>query len=200
MQDRIVTFLPLLLASVLGVLVYLLNQFSVVPFNQRHAAAQEADLVASSAMLVRLNEKGQAVSRLTASSVQHVPQDDVMLFESPVLLQTEPGKPRITVVGERARTIHRGDQAWFYGAVVLTRDATADGGAELLVRGSEIWLDRQKETAGSAQFITADQGPHHVEAVGFIADHRQQTLELLSKVKMTYVPTARTALGGSVPR
>lgn len=200
MQDRIVTLLPLLLASVLAVLVYLLNQFSVVPFDQRRGAVQEADLLASSATLVRLNVKGQAVSRLTASAVQHVPLDDVMLFDAPVLRQTEPGKPNFTVVGDRARTIHRGDEAWFYGSVVLTRDATADGGAELVVRGSEIWLDRQKEMAGSAKFITADQGPHHVEAVGFIADHRQQTLELLSKVKMTYVPTARAALGGTIAR
>ncbi|MBE9610538.1 LPS export ABC transporter periplasmic protein LptC [Chitinilyticum piscinae] len=196
MRDRIVNLLPLLLASVLAGLVYLLNQFSVVTLNAKKSSPELVDMRASSVTLVRLDASGLAVSRLQASTAEHVPLDEVMYFDAPRLVQTKPGEPQLTVEGVRARTIRKGDEAWFYGNVVLTRAASGTA-AELVVRGSEIWVDQVKQLARSGQFVTADQGPHHLESVGFVADHRQQTLDLLSKVKMTYVPTARAALGGN---
>ncbi|WP_028454542.1 LPS export ABC transporter periplasmic protein LptC [Chitinilyticum litopenaei] len=195
MRDRIVTLLPLLLASVLGALVYLLNQFSVVELGGRRPSPLAVDMVASGAMVVRLNERGMPLSRIQAKDFQHIPKDDTMLFTAPVLYHSPPGQPLLTVVGEKARAVHKGDEVFFTGQVLLTR-AAAPGGAELRVRSSEIWVDTKNERARSSQPVVADQGPHHAEAVGFVADHRQETLELLSQVRMTYVPTARAALGG----
>ncbi|MGL4995579.1 MAG: LPS export ABC transporter periplasmic protein LptC, partial [Deefgea sp.] len=156
------------------------------------------DLIANEAILVRFDEVGLKRSRLVASRVTHVPAQDTMLFESPVLTHTQASKPTIVVIGTRARSIHKASETWFYDATQLRR-APYGNSAELIIDGSDIWIDGNAEIAKSDRFVIARTGQSHAEAVGFVANNKLETLELKSKVKMTYVPTPRPAVSRTTP-
>ena len=154
------------------------------------------DMFGKDSVLLRFDEQGKKRSILIASHVTHIPDNDTMLFEAPVLTQTEPGKPKVVVVGTRAKTVQKASQTWFYDATNLRR-APFEDQAELVIDGRDIWLDSKAEIAKSTQFVTAQMGKNHAEGVGFVLNNMLQTLELKSKVKMTYVPIPRTAPGGA---
>lgn len=184
--------LPLLLLVIVGSLIWVLSRVATNLALPDRVDLNAPDLIADEAALVRFDEAGLKRSRLVASRVTHVPAEDTMLYESPVLTQTQASRPTIVVVGTRARSIHKASETWFYDATQLRR-APYDNQAELIIDGRDIWVDGNAEIAKSDQFVTAKMGRNHAEAVGFVANNKLETLELKSKVKMTYVPIPRSA-------
>lgn len=154
------------------------------------------DMITQRGVLERFDVTGLKRSELIASEVRHFRADDTLLFTEPRLVQTDPGKPVITVTGVRGKSIFKASQVWFYDQVHLRR-APFGQQAELIIHSSDVFLNQATHQASSDAPVVADMGPHHAEAVGFVADNNAQTLLLKSKVKMTYVPTARAALVGA---
>lgn len=190
--------LPLLLLVIVGSLIWVLSRVATNLALPNRVDLNAPDLIANEGTLLRFDEAGLKRSHLIASRVTHVPADDTMLFESPVLTQTQVGKPTIVVVGTRARSIRKASETWFYDATQLRR-APFGNSAELIIDGSDIWIDGNAEIAKSDRFVTARTGQSHAEAVGFVANNKLETLELKSKVKMTYVPTPRSAVPRTNP-
>jgi lipopolysaccharide export system protein LptC len=186
----------MILLVMVGSLIWVLSQVATNISMPQKVDIKAPDLLGKNSVLTRFDEQGLKRSVLVASHVTHIPENDTMLFEAPVLTQTEPGKPTIVVVGTRAKTIHKASETWFYDATTLRR-APFEDQAELVIDGRDIWLDSKAEIATSSQFVTAKMGKNHAEGVGFALNNIRQTLELKSKVKMTYVPTSRSALGGA---
>lgn len=187
MSSWLTRLMPLLLAAALGSLVWLLNWAVEIPNEARAPAANLPDLVAEMARLQRYDQQGLRVTVLTASKAQHIPQDDTMLFDRPWLEQTKPGQPKITVYSDSARTIQRASELWLYGQVEMRR--AADGkNAELAIHTYDMHVDTETQVARSSAPVTAEMGPNRARAVGFVADNKNETLELLSQVSMTYVP------------
>jgi LPS export ABC transporter protein LptC len=175
-----------------GSLIWVLSRVATNLVAPNRIDLNAPDLIAHEAVLVRFDEAGLKRSRMLASQVTHVPAQDTMLFEVPVLTQTQIGRPTIVVLGTRARSVHKASETWFYDATQLRRAPYA-GNPELIIDGRDIWVDGNAEIARSSQFVTAKMGLSHAEAVGFEANNKLETLELKSKVRMTYVPTARPA-------
>lgn len=191
MSARLTRWMPILLAILLGGLIWLLNRAAQLPEDTRAPEPGLPDLIAESARIQRFDAQGDLVSVLTAAEVRHLPQDDTMLFEQPRLEQTRPGQPKITLTGERARSVNRATEVWFAGEVEMRR--AADGrNPELLILTRDMHVDTEKQIARASAPVTAEMGVHRVRAVGFVADHRNETLQLLSQVSMTYVPNKRT--------
>lgn len=190
--------LPLLLLLIVGSLIWALSRVATNLALPNRVDLNAPDLIANEGTLVRFDEVGLKRSRLVASRVTHVPAQDTMLFESPVLTHTQVNKPKVVVVGTRARSIHKASETWFYDATQLRR-APYDNNAELIIDGRDIWVDGNAEIAKSDQFVTARTGQSHAEAVGFVLNNKLETLELKSKVKMTYVPTPRPAAPSATP-
>ncbi|MBS1156945.1 MAG: lptC [Proteobacteria bacterium] len=191
MSSWLTRLMPLLLAAALGGLVWLLNWAVEIPNEARAPAANLPDLIAERARLQRYDQQGLRVTVLTASRVQHIPQDDTMLFDQPWLEQTKPGLPKITVFSDRAKTIQRASELWLFGQVEMRR--AADGkNAELAIHTRDMHVDTETQVARSSAPVTAEMGLNRARAVGFVADNKNETLELLSQVSMTYVPQKRT--------
>ncbi len=190
--------LPLLLLVIVGSLIWALSRVATNLAIPNRVDLNAPDLIANEGALVRFDEAGLKRSRLVASRVTHVPAEDTMLFESPVLTHTQANKPTIVVVGTRARSIHKASETWFYDATQLRR-APYGNHAELIIDGRDIWIDGNAEIAKSDQFMTAKMGQNHAEAVGFVVNNKLETFELKSKVKMTYVPTPRPATPRATP-
>ncbi len=191
MSAWLTRLMPLLLAASLGGLVWLLNRAAEVPVDVRAPAANSPDLVAETARMQRYDAQGLRVTVLTATQAKHVPQDDTMLFEQPRLEQTKPGRPKMILIGEQAKTIRGASELWLYGQVEMRR-AADDKNPELLIHTRDMHVDTVAQVARSSALVTAEMGSHRARAIGFVADNQKETLDLLSQVSMTYVPNKRT--------
>jgi lipopolysaccharide export system protein LptC len=188
--------LPFMLLLLVGALIFALSRAAIDLVSTRTIDPNLPDMITQRGVLERFDETGLKRSVLIASEVKHLRAQDTLLFEQPKLVQTDPGKPVMTVIGVRGKSIFKASQVWFYDEVELRR-APFEQQAELIVKSRDVFIDQAKAQASSDAAVVADMGPHHAEAVGFLADNNAQTLLLKSKVKMTYVPTARTALVGA---
>ncbi len=175
-----------------GSLIWILSQVATNLGEPKRTNLSTPDLIAQEGVLLRFDELGLKRSRMVASEIKHIPEQDTMLFEKPVLTQTQTGKPTIVVVGTRARSVRKAAETWFYDATQLRRAPYANN-AELIIDGRDIWLDSNAEIAKSTQFVKVKTGLNHSEGVGFEVNNKLETFELKSQVKMTYVPTARPA-------
>ena len=192
MPSRLTRLLPLLLTFLIGVLIWVLNRAADLPLERPVISAQLPDLVAEKAQVRRFDVHGNLVSVLVATEARHVPQDDTMLFERPHLVQTKPGVPQMTLIGEQAKTINRAADIWLYGSVEMRR--APDGKyPELVIRTRDMHVNTDTQVARSSALVTAEMGANRARAVGFVADNRNETLQLLSQVSMTYVPNKTNA-------
>lgn len=187
MSFRWAQMLPLLWAGMIGVLIALLNWATELPPEPASVSAQTPDLLLREVQSWRFDARGDLASVLIARTAKHLPQDDTMLFEQPRLTQNRPGSSQLNVSGEQAKTIHRAADVWFYGAVEMHRAADARQ-PELVIRTRDMHVNTDTQVARSSAPVTAEMGAHRLRAVGFVADHRNETLQLLSQVSMTYVP------------
>lgn len=197
MSTRWAYWMPVLLSLVVGGLVWALNWAAAVPTERKEFSPQLPDMFVDRVQVRRFDPQGRLVSQLTASSARHVPQADTMWFEAPRLLQTRPGMPTLTLIGEQAKTEQRAAEVWFYGAVEMRRAADAKH-AELLILTRDMYVHNETQIARSSAPVTAEMGSHRARAIGFVADNRNETLQLLSQVSMTYVPNKANA--GTAPR
>lgn len=187
MPAWVTRLMPLFLAVLLGGMIWLLNRAAAVPPESRALAPNLPDLIADTVLVQRFDAQGHLVSVLKATEAKHLPQDDTMLFEQPSLEQKKPDQPWMTLTGERAKAIHSGAEVWFYGDVEMRRAADAKN-PPLVIFTRDMYVDTEKQLARSSALVTAEMGAHRARAVGFVADNRKETLELLSQVSMTYVP------------
>ncbi|WP_373975986.1 LPS export ABC transporter periplasmic protein LptC [Chitinibacter sp. SCUT-21] len=185
-----------MLLLLVGALIFGLSQAAIGLVSTKQSDPTKPDMITQRGVLERFDQTGMKRSVLIASEVRHMRFEDTLLFTEPKLVQTDPGKPVMTVMGVRGKSILKASQVWFYDQVELRR-APFEQQAELIVKSRDVYLDQATGQASSDAHVFVDMGPHHAEARGFIADNNAQTLLLKSKVKMTYVPTAHSALTGS---
>ncbi|AMC36469.1 LPS export ABC transporter periplasmic protein LptC [Janthinobacterium sp. B9-8] len=179
--------LPLALVVLLGSLTWLLDRAASLPGSAVAINANQPDMLVDKATAVRFGEDGRPLSLLTATHVSHLPAGDITWLEKPHLRYTAPDQPRLEVTGERAKSIKQGSEVWFPGMVKMVRSASATQ-AELTINGRDMRVLPQEGLASSEAPAIAVMGTYVIESVGFIADSKAETLELKSKVRMSYEP------------
>lgn len=183
--SRLVSFGSLLL---LAGLIWQLDRLAEPSKIQNLRDAALPDVVVERSHAVRLGQDGMPLYKLDAPEIQHFPSQDSTLIKLPVMEIDRPGDPKIVIRAEYARGIQRASEVWLYGKVRMDRAASPKGAATI-VRTSSVQIFPDTRIARSSAPVEADMGPHHAQAVGFVLDYAQQKLNLLSKVRITYVPT-----------
>jgi lipopolysaccharide export system protein LptC len=179
--------LPLALVLLLGGLTWLLDRAATLPGSVYAVNSDQPDMLIDKATAVRFGDDGRPVSRLTASHVSHLPAGDITWLETPHLIYTAAEQPSLDVKGERAKSVKRGSDMWFPGQVKMVRAASATQAA-LTIYGRDIQVFPQQGLASSDAPVRAVTDNYVVESVGFIANSNTETLELKSKVRMSYEP------------
>jgi lipopolysaccharide export system protein LptC len=180
-------FLPLALIVLLGSLTWLLDRAASLPSSVVAINANQPDMLVDKATAVRFGEDGRPLTLLTATHVSHLPAGDITWLETPRLRYTAPDQPRLDVIGERAKSVKQGSDVWFPGKVKMVRAASGTQ-AELIINGRDMRVLPQEGLASSEAPMIAEMGTYIVESVGFVADSKAETLELKSKVRMSYEP------------
>jgi LPS export ABC transporter protein LptC len=124
LQERAAAALSLVLLTTLALFTYYLSQIAERDMTRKPRAkvvTNDPDYFVENLGLLTMNARGEPSLRIEARSMKHLPADDVILFESPVLVSLDPQQPRITIVADHGRAIHGSDETQLSGNVVLTR-------------------------------------------------------------------------------
>jgi LPS export ABC transporter protein LptC len=177
---------PLALLTVLGGLVWWLNETSTVHFSSHRLNAQTPDLTAFQVVGVRFNPNGKPFTHLTSSVLHHYRANNITWLTSPRLVYSAEDKPKLIITGTQAKFLQETNELFLYDKVKVIREAFADQPA-ITVDTSNVHVDINQETAQSSAAMLAIAGKHQIKAVGFYFNNKSEILSLHDQVKVHYV-------------
>lgn len=183
--------LSLCLLGLVLVLICLWDQLAILPpLGGGGASAGTPDLIAERVHALRFDKEGRPTLVLSATTVRHLPLNDTMLFDEPLLILEQTGRPKLFIHARHARAVHRIANIWLEDQVILRRESDGKQG-ELLIQTQNVLVNPDLKQATSSSPVAANMGHYHISAIGFTANQQQQTLDLKSNVRIRYVPQNR---------
>jgi lipopolysaccharide export system protein LptC len=113
--------LMLALAALTFYLDRAVNDEDTHPAMRRH----DPDYIVVNFTTTTYNRDGAAESTLSASRMEHFPDDDTTELAAPRVVQTKPDQPRMTLRADRGKLSRDGEDVYLYDNVVLEREAGA---------------------------------------------------------------------------
>jgi lipopolysaccharide export system protein LptC len=184
---RTLSFIFLLLVALLSIW---LSQISKQTVDSR--ASREPDWIVHSVQGVERDINGEVKYQFTADALTHHPLDDTTSIEKPHFMLNNPHHETWQVTSQRAtaysnnqhiQTIRLEDN------VVLTQ-YTGTKKIPLVMTTRTLTVDVQQKVAETPDPVQFNQGRDNTSAVGMRAYLDRKVIELLSKVRGTYVPNS----------
>ncbi|MBK7899198.1 MAG: LPS export ABC transporter periplasmic protein LptC [Azonexus sp.] len=180
---------PIVLLSLLAALSYWLQQVldqpvAPPPDKTRH----DPDTVAENFTVRRFDPEGRLRYRLIAPRMLHYGDDDSSLIENPLLVQTRPDAPDMTLAAERAVVAAEGETVFFWGDVVATRAASGDR-PEMVARMPDLTVQPDAGTAFTDGPVEITRGQSWTRGVGLSLDNNTSVLVLKSQVTGLLYPS-----------
>lgn len=116
---------PLLVALALAVLSYALERAVREGPPGPEARRHDPDYIVERFELTSYGPDGSVTTRFTAEKMLHYPDDGTADILVPRAVVSKPGKPRHRASADRAAVADDGEEAFFYGNVVLVREPDA---------------------------------------------------------------------------
>jgi lipopolysaccharide export system protein LptC len=113
--------LMLALAALTFYLDRTVNEEDSHPDLRRH----DPDYLVMNFTTTTYNREGLAESTLSAAKMVHFPDDDSTELVAPLVVQTKPNQPKMTVRADRGKLSRDGEDIQLYDNVVLEREAGA---------------------------------------------------------------------------
>jgi len=187
MPSRSTILFPLLLLSVLALLTLWIDHTVKAPEKKPDGSDRhDPDYILRNFTTTRTDNLGNLRYILKASQMKHYPDDDSTDLLKPHFGQYAIDKPYTQVEGDRGFVSSDGEIVEFMNNVKVTRDAFGDRGEmNVYTEYLKVMPDLERSTTDQPVMIT--QAPKTViYATGMIYDKKQQTMELLSRVKVHY--------------
>jgi len=185
LQERAAAAISLVLLTTLALFTYYLSQIAerdMARAPRTKVVSNDPDYFVDKLGLLTMNARGEPALRIEARSMKHLPADDVILFESPVLVSLDPQQPRITIVADHGRAIHGSDETQLSGNVVLTRAAVGDRPPMAATTDFAIVLAEQ-DIVLTDRPVTIIMGGNRLAGTGMELNSRTRQLRLDSSVQ-----------------
>ena len=178
---------PIIILSVLAGLTFWL-QSAIEPGNDKHDGKfrHDPDGIAENYTVRRFDESGQVKYRLTGPHMVHYPDDDSSELQSPTLVSYRPDAPQVTITSKFAKVTSKGEVAYLWDDVRITRAAAADQ-PELIARTPDLTVQTEAGFAFTNSPVEITQGESWVTGVGAQIDNNKSTFVLQSQVKGQYI-------------
>ncbi len=163
--------------------VILLNRPEYIP-GQQATRGDGHDAFMEDMTLSVMDEAGQPVYEMTAASMTHHDDKNMLVMHNPLVHIRRPDGSTWTITASRGEAADSGERVWLPGAVRLQRDASGAHGV-MQITASDVLVkphDKQAVTDHKALIVT---DTIRVEAIGFNADLEKNRLELNSQVRGT---------------
>ena len=193
--ERWTAWSPALLLAALAALTFWLDAQVQHPTDS-HAAEQrhDPDLFMTNFRAVNFDEAGRVKQALTAKRAQHHPDDDTVEFISPLLVLTDPGRPKLTVRSAEGTLSGDHETALFRGDVHATREPGSAGSAGGEAVGPlELTTDLlrvvpSKGLAETDRPVTIVEPRGIIQGNGIVLDNNSRAMTVKSGVRGSFNP------------
>ena len=200
MNDRLVTWSPLILLAMLATMSFWLDR-KVQP--QAHApdgsTRHDPDFIVEGFSAVKMNPDGTRRYALAAKRMVHFPDDNSTQLELPRLVYFDYQRAPVTIHSETAESVQGGDDVFFRGDVQIIRSAYA-GNAELGIFTSFLHVIPDRDLAETDKPVRMVEGSSTASSVGLEFNNLTREIKLLSEVKASYEPPKRSVQRPRIPR
>ena len=150
----------------------------------------EPDYIVENFSFVRMTEEGKPSYVVSGKRLAHTPLGDVSQVEAPVMQGMTPGRPRMTIVANRAQLYHEEHRVELLGNVDIQRPATPTSEA-LRVQTQALTVLPDEEILKTDRPIEMQLGAATVTGTGMVANNATQKLHLASRGQIVYPPRAQ---------
>lgn len=187
MHVRSTILLPLFLMAMLAILTFWIDYSVQTPEAKIDGSSRhDPDYILNNFTTTRTDENGDLRYRLTASEMRHYPDDDTTELEKPRFERYEIDKPFTTIEGNKGVVSKDAETVEFIDDVKVVRQAF-NGKGEMVVLTDKLEVMPNEEMAKTDSPVVITQEPKTViHATGMIYDKKNQTVQLLNRVKAHY--------------
>ncbi|MDP2247365.1 MAG: LPS export ABC transporter periplasmic protein LptC [Nitrosomonadales bacterium] len=187
MYVRPTILLPLVLLAILAMLTFWIDYAVQAPEPKIDGSSRhDPDYILNNFVTTRTDENGDLRYRLTADEMRHYPDDDTTELEKPQFERYQIDKPFTTVEGLKGLVSSNGQRIEFIDDVKVVRQAF-NGKGQMVVLTDRLELLPDEEKAITDRPVVITQEPKTViHATGMIYDKKNNTVQLLNRVKAHY--------------
>jgi len=181
---RVNNLLPLLVVLFLAGLTLWLREAAEMPSAKvRSNGSREPDAIVENFTLRSLTAEGTPQYVISARRMLHFAADDSTELADPRLSRTD-ADARVTIKADRGTLQHDGDEAAFYGHVVVRQEAPSQ--PDLVAQTDYVQVLNKQDLIRTDRPITIQQGESSLAGVGMDIHRRARQFSLHSQVKGSY--------------
>jgi len=149
-----------------------------------------ADAFGEKVVLLRLNERGEPVFRMSAERMEHFRRSDTSHYTLPTMASLDPARPRITVAAQRGKSVRESQETLLEGDVRLDRPGTAvEPPMKIRTEFARIFTDT--EIALTDRPVVVTRGQSTLTGTGMEFNNRARTLRVDSEARGIWVSERR---------
>jgi lipopolysaccharide export system protein LptC len=185
-RDRASSLFPLLLVLALAAASLWLERAVQGPEHDRSGKSRhDPDFIAEDFGIVKMSAAGKPEYTLSATRMQHFPDDESTTVLAPRLVQRREGATPIVVRADRGLVSRNGDEASFYGNVVVVREAGM-GQNELRVQTEYLQVIPDQDLARTDRPVVITEGRSRLAGTGMELNNKTRQFVLRSQVRGTF--------------
>lgn len=182
-RARSSTLFPLLLMLALAAGSLWLEQAVQVPERDRSGKSRhDPDFIAEDFGITKMSSTGTPEYSLSAARMLHYPDDGSTDITAPHLVQRHGDDAPIVIQADRGLISKNGDEASFFGNVVVVREA-GRGRRELRVETEYLQVVPDLDIARTDKAVTITEGGSRLTGVGMELNNKTRQFSLLSQVR-----------------
>lgn len=195
-NDRLFRWYPaVLLLALAGVTFWLDQKVQPLPVPTDGSTRHDPDFIIDKFSAMRMNPDGSQRYAIRGVKMTHYPDDNSTHLDEPRFVHFDPETAPVRIKSDEALISRNGDDVFFLGNVHIVRDAYADQDPMSLTT-EYLHLLPDQDLAETDKAVRMTQGATVVDSVGMRFDNAARTLDLLSKVRVTYAsPLNLSTLG-----
>ena len=185
-RDRPSNLFPLLLVLALAAASLWLERAVQAPERDNSGKTRhDPDFIAEDFGISKLDAGGKLEYSLSAARMLHYPDDESTDIVAPHLVQRHGDDAPIVIRADRGQISRNGDEASFFGNVVVVREA-GRGRSELRVQTEYLQVVPDRDIARTDKPVTITEGRSRLSGVGMEFNNKTRQFALLSQVRGTF--------------
>lgn len=186
MKLRLNNLLPLLIALILAMLTLWLRQAAEqLPESARAIDEKEPDAIVKILSIVRLGSGGLAQYSMSASRMLQFSRDNSTVLETPRFEKSDDDGVKTTITASRGKITDGGQEAFFYGNVLLNRSSSPRQAA-LQAKTEFLHILPGKDLVRTDRHVIITSGNSSLSGVGMEINKAKGQISLQSQVKGSY--------------
>jgi lipopolysaccharide export system protein LptC len=184
-RDRAFSLFPLLLMLTLAAASFWLERAVQAPEHDKSGKLRhDPDFIADDFGITKMDASGKPEYILSAAHMLHYPDNDSTDIVTPRLVQRHDNDAAIVIQADRGTVSKNGEEASFYGSVVVVREA-ALGRSELRVQTEYLQIVPDRDLARTDKPVIITEGDSRLSGVGMEFNNKTRQFALLSQVRGT---------------